>query len=175
MTDFWSPLELDQRCETASACIDTFILFLPLSRFHEAHLQGPHHKTLCRALIAVLFLSPLSFLLKDSASAAVRNISNLENSALWSSFKTLLEWCQLRWVLCFCRGREGRLKLFLYASTSCYLASFFEIRTVASLYNKFTKGILEIDFPHVLFKGTDCANTCVSDWSVQNRYCSRLY
>lgn len=86
MTDFWTPLELGQRCETASASVDTFILFLPLSTFQEAHLQGSCHKTLCRALTVVLSLRPvggdLPFLLKEYASAGVGNISNPENSAL---------------------------------------------------------------------------------------------
>lgn len=130
-------------------------------------LQDPHHKSLCRAFATVLSLRP--FLLKDSAILLLQEsgtfpIQKILHCDLFS--KPLLEWCQLGWVLCICRGWEGGLKLFLCASTSCFPASFFEIRTVASLYNKFTKGILEIDFPHVLFKGTYCANTCMSDWSV---------
>lgn len=110
---------------------------VPRSTPQWAILQGPHHRTLCRALTAVLSLRPvggdLPFLLKDSASAGVRSIQLQKILHCDLFLKRLLEWCQLGWVLCFCRGREGGLKLFLCASTSCFPASF-EKQTIASLY-----------------------------------------
>jgi len=51
-----------------------------------ASLQGPHHRNLRRPLSTVPSLRPVGedfpFLLKDSASAGVRHISNPENIAL---------------------------------------------------------------------------------------------
>lgn len=115
MTDFWTPLELGQRCYSASACVDNFILFPPLSTPQWAIFQGPHHRTLCRAVTAVLSLRPvggdLPFLLKDSAFAGVSNVSNPENIALRSFLKTLVRMMSAQMSTMFLSGARGRVQV----------------------------------------------------------------
>lgn len=160
-----------QRCETASAWVGTFILFLPLSRLQGAHfrehplesppqdrVQGYH----C-SFISEACWRGLTFLLKEMQS---QSISKSGNTALWSLLKTLVRMMSARMRVCFCQGWEWGLK-FISVCFYLLLACILLWNTGCNIsLQKSTNDVLEIGFSHVLFKGIYCANTCMSAGSV---------
>lgn len=95
----------------------------------------------------------------------VRSISKSGNTALWSLLKTLVRMmsARMRLFLSGTRVRAEVISVCFYLLLACILL--WSTGCSISL-QKFTNDILEIDFSHVLFKGTYCANTCMSDGSV---------
>lgn len=162
-----------QRCEAASAWVGTFILFLllktPRSTAQRAFFGVPTTGP-CAGLSLQLYIwgllegTCISF--KRLCFCRVRSISKSGNTALWSLLKPLVRMMSSRMRICFCQGQKWRLKFILvcfYLLLACILLW----NTGCSIsLQKFTNDVLEIGFSCVLFKGTYCANTCMSAGSV---------